>query len=188
MRWQFVGASSCTWSRRHNTILFPSWFQSPFQYRQNQFPYIANSWESHTEYKLSVLKTNQCCTTWGLAVRTNLFSLDMLSGSTLAYPISKEGAGLFQLFLEASRNKTSPAWVSDVAFKNRRPPTILGFMLDATTTRGSPPKPFKLAVKRHSLSFKRTHSHRHVNSRWMPWEWTETTFYTRISTALQEGS
>ncbi|WZZ70921.1 hypothetical protein YC2023_082291 [Brassica napus] len=54
----------------------------------------------------------------------------MLIGSTLAYPLSNEGSGLFPVFLQTSlKNKITPALVSlsknicvpDVAFKNRRP-------------------------------------------------------------------
>nr|VDC98787.1 unnamed protein product [Brassica oleracea] len=54
----------------------------------------------------------------------------MLSGSTLAYPLSNEGSGLFPVFFQTSlKNKISPALVylskdicvPDVAFKNRRP-------------------------------------------------------------------
>ncbi|CAN6855934.1 unnamed protein product, partial [Brassica oleracea] len=57
----------------------------------------------------------------------------MLSGSTLAYPLSNEGSGLFPVFLQIIkyllRNKIAHALVSlskdicvpDVAFKNRRP-------------------------------------------------------------------
>lgn len=86
----------------------------------------------------------------------------MLSETTLAYPLSKEDAGLFQLYLKASLslNKTSLAWVSDVTFKNIRPPIILGFMLDATTTRGSLPKP-------PSLWLKQAQCHRHVTGSWV---------------------
>ncbi|CAF2078514.1 unnamed protein product [Brassica oleracea var. botrytis] len=55
----------------------------------------------------------------------------MLSASTLAYPLSNEGSGLFPVFLQTIfKNKLiAPALVSfskdicvpDVAFKNRRP-------------------------------------------------------------------
>ncbi|CAN6870886.1 unnamed protein product [Brassica oleracea var. botrytis] len=54
----------------------------------------------------------------------------MLIGSTLAYPLSNEGSGLFPVVIKyLLRNKITPALVSlsknicvpDVAFKNRRP-------------------------------------------------------------------
>ncbi|KAH0904480.1 hypothetical protein HID58_043983 [Brassica napus] len=77
----------------------------------------------------------------------NSFSLDMLSASTLAYPLSNEGSGLFPVFLQTIfKNKLiAPALVSfskdicvpDVAFKNRRPERkkLMGKSLESENQR-----------------------------------------------------